>query len=784
MEETGMTVAWGPVVAVDIVGSFLTLIAAVVCASMAWGWRKKSPDDIFRDYMFLLTLAFVFFAVSRSVGHLLRHLLVYYHHAAAWDKISPFSGAANSAVFIVIFAFSLYFQRFQRMHLELRDYKDNLEQLVAERTVELENENAQRKKTQEELRQLSTSQKNIFNSAPPICITDMAFNLMETNEAYRQIWPASDHTGKALKCYESRPRSQCRTSECPMEQIARGEREVVAESTHSIAKGQDLVFLQTTRPFQDADGKLLGIVTSFQEITERIHAQKELVSERERLTVTLRSIGDGVITTDILGRVVILNKIAEQLCGWSQKEAEGRPLTEIFRIVNENTGKQCENPAEKVLETGGIVTLANHTVLISRNGTRYSIADSGAPICDHENRIIGVVLVFRDETDKQRLEKELFKTQKLESVGLLAGGIAHDFNNILTAILGNIELADRLVGNNHQVAPLLTEAKKASLRAKGLTQQLLVFAKGGSPVRKTVSIADIIKDSVVFILRGSNVRCELDVPDDLWLLNIDPDQMSQVIQNIIINAAQTMPEGGTIHLVCRNRPATGGGENSRQNTVEISITDTGPGINPGIIDKLFDPYFTTKNQGSGLGLSICHSIVNQHGGTISATSSAGKGATFTILLPVGEKNKQLRDDGPEEQLPGLKGARILLMDDDEMVSDVVLAMLRHLGHEAALARDGQEAIHLYNRSREEGRKFELIIMDLTIPGGMGGKEAVREIHKIDPQARVIVASGYSNDPIIASFAEYGFCAAVIKPFQLQDLAARIASALTPDKKTL
>ena len=778
-----MTVDWGTVVAVDIIGSFLTLLVAITCAWMAWGWHQKRPDDIFRDYMFLLTLAFVFFVVSRTVGHLARHFLIYCDLASIWDMISPFSGAVNSAVFLVIFAFSLYFQRFQKMHLELRNHKDNLEHLVAERTIELKNENFRRKIAEEELRQVNTSLKNIFNSASPLCITDLAFNLAQTNEAYRRIWHDTGQTGKVIKCYDSRPGNLCHTPNCPMEQIIQGKEEVIAESIRQTTSGEPLVFLQTTKPFRDADGELLGTVTAFQEITEKVHIQRELAAERERLAVTLRSIGDGVITTDVLGRVVMLNKVAEQLCGWSQKEATGRPLAEIFHIVNEYTGEQCENPAEKVLATGNIVTLANHTTLIAKDGTRCSIADSGAPIRDQKSKIIGVVLVFRDVTDSHRLEKERSKTQKLESVGLLAGGIAHDFNNILTAILGNIDLAVRFLDKNHQIVPLLADAKKASLRAKGLTQQLLTFAKGGSPVRKTVSIAEIIKDSVVFILRGSNVRCNLDLPEDLWLLNIDPGQISQVIQNIIINAAQAMPEGGIIHLSCRNRPATGKRGKPQQDGVEISIADSGPGINSDIADKLFDPYFTTKGQGSGLGLSICHSIVSQHGGTISATSSPGKGATFTILLPTDKEKDQPEDDGLAKRLPEQKGIQILLMDDDEMVSEVAQAMLQYLGHETILARDGQEAIRLYRQSLEKDHKFELIIMDLTIPGGMGGKEAVREIHKIDPEARVIVASGYSNDPIMASFAEYGFCAAVIKPFQMQELAAGIENALNFKQKT-
>lgn len=769
-----MTVGWGPVIAVDIIGSFLTLVIAVACARLAWDWTSRKPDDIFRDYIFLLTLSFVFFAVSRSFGHLVKQFLIFYDLNETWRSIAPFSGAVNSAAFIVVFAFGIYFQRFQRVHLEMCQYKDNLEHLVAVRTRELEKENRQRKAAQNELRQTNATLENIFNSASPICITGIDYQLVETNDAYRMIWHDSGKDDKPVKCYESRPGSLCHTADCPMEQILQGSEEVVCETVRQQNSKPERVFLQTTRPFRDADGNLVGTVTSFQEVTDRKLAQEQLASERERLAVTLRSIGDGVITTDIDGRVVMLNKVAEQLCGWTQQEAQGRPLEEVFRIVNEKTGKTCENPVHKVLATGSIVTLANHTILLSRDGSRWSIADSGAPIRDPESRIIGVVLVFRDVSDKQRMEQELLKTQKLESVGILAGGIAHDFNNILAAILGNIDLAIHRLGEHERVVPLLVDAEKATLRAKGLTQQLLTFAKGGSPVRRTVSIAGIIRDSAVFVLRGSNVRCEVDIAKDLWLVDIDPGQMSQVIQNIIINARESMPDGGIVNVSCRNMDRAAG------NVVEISITDNGPGISPDVIDKLFDPYFTTKKKGSGLGLSICHSIISQHGGTISVSSPDGEGATFTIQLPASQQKRGEEEKELEEYLPGQKGLSILLMDDEEMVGKVAREMLEHMGHEVTQAADGEEALNSYRRSMEEGRRFDLVIMDLTIPGGMGGREAVQELHKIDPAARVVVASGYSNDPIMASFGNYGFRAAVVKPFRLKELAAAIKLAASND----
>jgi PAS domain S-box-containing protein len=788
MEEKGVTVPWTPVIAVDIIGSMLTLAIAIVCAGCAWDWNRKKADDIFRDYIFLLTLAFVFFAVSRSFGHLVKQFLIYYDMTPVWKDISPFSGAVSTAAFIVIFAFGLYFQRFQKIHGELEDYKDNLEELVEKRTNELElanrslkEENTQRRKAEERLRQTSATLENIFNSTSPICITGIDYELMETNEAYRRIWAAPRKDGKPLKCYESRPGKFCHTADCPLEKILQGHEQTICEVPRILPDGTEKIFLQTTKPFRDADGNLAGTVTSFQEITERRRAQDALAAERERLAVTLRSIGDGVITTDIEGRVVMLNKEAEKLCGWKQEEAAGKVLKDVFCITTgEEQGGQCENPVERVLSTGKIMTLPDRTILLSRDGTRRNIADSGAPIRDAESRIIGVVLVFRDVTDRLRMERELQKTQKLESVGILAGGIAHDFNNILAAILGNIDLAiHRLGGKDEKITPLLLDAEKASLRAKGLTQQLLTFARGGSPIRRTVSLEGIIKDSAVFVLRGSNVRCDVQVPEDLWLVEVDPGQMSQVVQNMILNAREVMKEGGTVTISARNYE----GRVEELHTtltrwVEMTIADKGPGMTTAVSEHLFDPYFTTKEKGSGLGLSICHSIISQHKGTIRVASTPGAGTTFTILLPAGSGKGAAQEEQKKEPVVSRKGARILVMDDEEMVRNIASEMLVHLGLAPELVHEGKQAVASYQEAMDQGRKFDLVIMDLTIPGGMGGKDAVREILQLDQNARVIVSSGYSNDPVMSAFETYGFCAAVIKPFQLQELAEAVNTALS------
>ena len=505
----------------------------------------------------------------------------------------------------------------------------------------------------------------------------------------------------------------------------------------------------------------------------------ELAAEKERLAVTLRSIGDGVITTDTDGRVVLLNLVAERLTGWSQDEARGRSLPEVFRIINDRTGEPCPNPVEKVLQTGLNVELENHTVLISRHGSRYHIADSGSPIRDFNSEIIGVVLVFRDVSEALRTEAELLKAKKLESLGVLAAGIAHDFNNILTAILGNLELARYLLGPEHQASSLIEEGKKASQRARGLTQQLLTFARGGAPIRQTASIADIIRDSADFVLRGSEVSCTYEIPQDLKLVKVDSGQISQVIQNIIINAREAINGSGTITVSCRNRgpmenlPADG--------YVEISISDSGGGINMENQAKIFDPYFTTKEKGSGLGLAVCHSIIEKHYGRITVDSTPGRGATFTILLPAATDPGSLPavDDHP----PPLRTSplQVLLMDDEEMVRQVAAKILQQLGCQVQEAADGEAAVAAYHKAREEGNPFDLVIMDLTIPGGMGGKEAVQELRRLDPGARVVVSSGYANDPIMADPEKYGFNGVISKPYMLKELE-KVLTASTESHK--
>ncbi len=393
----------------------------------------------------------------------------------------------------------------------------------------------------------------------------------------------------------------------------------------------------------------------------------------------------------------------------------------------------------------------------------------------------GVVWIVDDISERKAMEEELLNVKKLESIGVLAGGIAHDFNNILSAILGNIELAGyRIADKDSKAASLLVNAQKATHRAAKLTKQLLTFSKGGEPIKGKTSLPELIKESADFVLHGSKVICRYNFPEDLWMVDADSGQIGQVIQNIVINSKHAMPDGGTVTIQCANRQHTTTkilGDGNNDDYVRISIEDSGIGIAENIIDKIFDPYFTTKQDGNGLGLAICHSIITKHDGILTVDSLPDKGATFTIDLPavcLAKHASHVKD--PVAKTAG-KTAHVMIMDDEEMLRDVAQSMLSLLGHTSILVENGEQALDQYQSLRDRGVSIDLVIMDLTIPGGMGGQEAAKKLLQIDPGAKIIVASGYSTDPIMANYREYGFNAAVAKPFNLDKLSGAIESAL-------
>lgn len=392
-----------------------------------------------------------------------------------------------------------------------------------------------------------------------------------------------------------------------------------------------------------------------------------------------------------------------------------------------------------------------------------------------------IVISFTDITERERLQNELVKMQKLESIGLLAGGLAHDFNNILSGIMGNLSYAQVLLESGHPARGPLASAEHAVNRAVELTSQLLTFARGGEPVKKVLCIGELINESMTLMLRGSKVKGDIEMGGDLWCVEADGGQISQVLNNIVINAVQAMPEGGHLRIIAENCvideediPALPLGK-----YVRIRLADDGEGMTPETLERVFDPYFTTKPHGSGIGLASAYSIVNRHGGNILAESTLGRGTTFTLLLPATEAPPAVRENdesGPRLPEDG-RDRRILVMDDEAAICDIASAMLSHMGYEVDTCNDGVEAVTRYEQALASGRPYDAVIMDLTIPGGLGGQEAAQEILARDKDACLVVSSGYSHDPIIADYRRYGFQGVLTKPYKMGDLERVVAAVL-------
>lgn len=513
-----------------------------------------------------------------------------------------------------------------------------------------------------------------------------------------------------------------------------------------------------------------------QEIRDRRLVEERLAEEKERLAVTLASIADGVIATDTRGNVVLINSLAARDTGWPELDAIGQSLRTVLRLIHTQSRDPIDDPAERVLREDRVIDLANQIVLVARNGEEHPVVLSAAPIRDRGKKPIGTVIVFRDISERLRWEEEILRTQKLESVGVLAGGIAHDFNNILTAITGNITIARMMMEEEDPIQERLAEAEEATLRARQITRQLITFSKGGAPVKQTAKIGELIRETTEFVLRGTKSRPEISIASDLHPVDVDEGQISQVIQNLVINGDQAMPEGGVISVTAENvdlAHALWGLAPGR--CIRITIRDQGTGISRENLSKIFDPYFTTKKTGNGLGLASTLSIIKRHGGALDVESEVGTGTAFSIYLPASEKAPVTEKEVESSRITGT--GRILLMDDDEGILQVIPELLRKYGFSVEVTRDGAEMVARYREAMNAGIPFDVVIADLTVPGGMGGKEAVAEIREFSPGISAIASSGYSNDPVMAEHTAFGFTDVLPKPYRIEDLARLIARVI-------
>lgn len=518
--------------------------------------------------------------------------------------------------------------------------------------------------------------------------------------------------------------------------------------------------------------QILAIVRN---ITDRKTAEIALAREKETLGVALESIDTAVLSTDAAGRVMLLNGLAEKYLGVRASDVIGHLADDHIDIIDEKTSRPVSIVAA-LLRDADASTPTARTVgqLRAADGSSRVVSVHGSLVLTHSATRVGTVVSIQDLTAQRAIDKELTRAAKLDSIGLLAGGIAHDFNNILAVIVGNLSVAETFAGLDPELQEIFDDVTQAAAQAQRLTRQLLTFAKGGAPVTATVSLEQLLLESVAFVLRGSNVVCTTNIASDLLPVEIDVGQINQVLNNLIINAVQAMPEGGKIHLSAFNVRLDGSEGFGVGRFARIDVEDHGTGISPEHLNHVFDPFWTTKATGSGLGLASCYSIVRNHQGHLTVTSELGRGSTFSIFLPTSDDTPS---DFPVDDalLIAATSGRALVMDDDQRVRIALARMLRRRGFEVEQCDDGAAAIQKTVTAARIGAPFQLIVLDLTIPGGMGGKEASAKLRALSPDVKLVASSGYSSDPVMARHVEHGFDAVLPKPYTLRDLTTMLAT---------
>ena len=507
------------------------------------------------------------------------------------------------------------------------------------------------------------------------------------------------------------------------------------------------------------------------DVTETQKTLEALRRSEEKYRDLFENANDAIFIVDSDLRYLDVNNKAVELLGFSREELLAMRILDL--IPPEQVPRSSQE-FENLRNRGAYEKFVGK---VRTRDNRWLDVEVSSSAIMADGKVAGSRDIMRDITVRKRMEEDLLRAQKLESLGVLAGGLAHDFNNLLTAVLGNIMLAKMDSRPGDGTYERMEEAERASYRARDLTQQLLTFSRGGAPIKKTLALGSLIQDGASFSLRGSHSRCEMLFPEALLPVEADEGQLSQVVNNLVINADQAMPEGGTVRISCENTVLN---EDSGMplppgDYVKVSITDRGVGIPPEHLKKVFDPYFTTKEKGSGLGLATSYSIIKRHDGHISVESQPGAGSTFSFFLPASTASVRRETVVEHRSIRGT--GRVLVVDDEAMIREVASKILASQGYEVESAPDGQMALVRYAKAKKQGSPFDVVILDLTIPGGLGGKETIKKLLEIDPQARAIVSSGYSNDPIMAQFAEYGFKGVAAKPYTIKILSQAVHDAM-------
>lgn len=665
-----------------------------------------------------------------------------------------------------------------------------------------------RKYAEDELRNVltkledeKTKSEAIIAAIPDgISIRDLSFRVLYQNKVHKNL--LGDHVG--LTCYEAYSHRKAPCPDCPVERSFTDGGFHISERIRTTNQGSMHLEIFSA-PLRNAQGEIVAGIEAVRDISERKRFEENLRLFSTAIEVAM----DGVQIVDMNGRILYSNKAIEEIYGFRAAELAGRHVNEMNVAPEFASAVILPSIREHGRWNGEL--LVRH-----KEGREFPVWLSCSLVKNTQGTPIAMIGILRDitnrrrteeelnrhrerledlveertaelrETNRQlqegiaervRMEGELARIQKMESLGLLAGGIAHDFNNLLGSIMGNISLALLDMDKTDPAYERLNKAENASLRAQELTQQLLTFSRGGAPVKRPTAIARLITEAAGFSLSGSRVLHELALAADLWAVDADEGQMMQVFSNILINADQAMPDGGIIRISGENIFL---GDNEVPSLpsgryVRIAVRDEGIGIRQDHLPRIFDPYFTTKQKGSGLGLAATFSIIRRHNGHITVESTLGKGALFTLYLPASSETV-VSPPRLEKIVTG--HGRVLVMDDDEDMRQTTADMLSRLGYTAECVADGAEAVDAYCRAQNAGVPFLAVIMDLTIPGGMGGQEAIGKLRAIDPQIRAIVSSGYSHDPVMSDFQAYGFHGVVCKPYRLQELGDVVAQVIS------
>ncbi|MDY6904615.1 MAG: PAS domain S-box protein [Thermodesulfobacteriota bacterium] len=619
----------------------------------------------------------------------------------------------------------------------------------------------QRKQSDADLEQI------FLMSLDMICIADIrTATFLKVNPAFTETLGYSEEellTSSFLEFIH--PDDIEATRHVVLEKLLNGDKVINFENRYRCKDGSYKWLSWVSHPRPDK-GVTYGVA---RDITEKKRIDAALAYSEKKWRHILVNTPQIGVSLDTNARITFANAHLLKLTGWKEDEILGKDWFSLF--IPESQRDEVRKVFLTIMnsETPPLYT-TNENEILTKNGELRNVAWSNVLTFGPEGEIVDVTCLGIDLTERIIAERVLNQTQKMESISTLAGGIAHDFNNMLGVLMGNLSYALSIMRDDDDLYEILVDAMEGAKAAQALTRQLLTFARGGDPIKRTCHLNTLIQKTAQFVTRGTSSKCRFDLAEDLWPVDIDEGQVNQAVSNIILNASQAMPEGGIITIRTQNREVRPENPMSLPagRYAYLSIEDEGIGMPEKLVPHIFDPFFSTKQKGNGLGLATTYSIVKRHHGHIMVDSHPGRGSIFNILLPSSECPFM------EEQAHPVVGHRgrgkILIMDDQESVLKMIGRMLTSMGYDRVFASDGAQAVEIFKTAYNSDDPFDLVILDLTVPGGMGGVKTVQELLKIDPTVKAVVSSGYSNDPVMANFQDYGFSGVVSKPYTREELA--------------